>query len=157
MRPFPADDAEPVADGLCRVVAGHAPRHLVDAEEAEPDHELEDEMAPAAGQVTLSGCDDGGSHDSRILRSLPVGQHRVSVQICVFVRAGTIAAMAVAAFGLALTGCGGPAKPSVHYAPKKDDIEWLRAYGLWNRRLRSDVRAAETLRASLLADSSGGA
>ena len=79
------------------------------------------------------------------------------MQICLSVRAGKIAAIAAAAFGLALTGCGGPAGKPADYAPKAADIEWLRSYGLWNRRLRSDVRAAETLRASLLVDSSSAA
>jgi hypothetical protein len=81
------------------------------------------------------------------------------VQTCVCVPAGKIAAIAVAACLLAVAGCGDSVKEPepAAYAPKAGDVAWLRAYGLWSRRLRSDMRAAETLRASLLADSSGAA
>jgi hypothetical protein len=75
------------------------------------------------------------------------------------VPAGKIAAFAVAACLLALAGCGETAEtPAAPPAPRVErDIEWLRSYGLWARRLRSDMRAAETLRGSLLADTSAAA
>jgi hypothetical protein len=80
------------------------------------------------------------------------------VQTCVSVPVGKIAAIAAAACLLAAAGCGeSPSEEPAAPAPRAGDMEWLRAYGLWARRLRSDMRAAETLRASLLADSSAAA
>ena len=62
VRPLPADDAEPVRERPAVVVPGHPACDLVDAEEAEPDRQLEAEMAPAARQVALADCCDGGGH-----------------------------------------------------------------------------------------------
>jgi hypothetical protein len=63
--------------------------------------------------------------------------------------------IALAALVLA-TGCGGGRSEATH-ARQGSDLAWLRSYGLWSRRLESDSRAAETLRASLLLDQSGAA
>jgi hypothetical protein len=54
--------------------------------------------------------------------------------------------------GCVLAGCGGNGAPARH--SRKADLAWLRTYGRWSARLRSDVGAAESVRASLLVNDS---
>jgi hypothetical protein len=53
----------------------------------------------------------------------------------------------------ALAGCGGGSRAPVAHS-RSANIAWLRVYGRWYARLRSDVGAAERVRASLLIDDS---
>ena len=51
---------KPLTNAFGGIAVDEAPDGLVAEVEAEPDHDLEAEIGPAAREHTASGCDDGG-------------------------------------------------------------------------------------------------